>query len=382
MMKLIRLLAAGLSLLVVLAACAPEPEIVVITREVISDVPVTVEVTRVVPEEVTVEVPVEVEVEVTRVVEVTKLATVVSEVEGTPSPTEESSTPSPSPTFTPSASPTPSPEPTIAGIYTVKPGDTTYTIYLETGVPVATIAAANNLANFRVISVGQQLVIPGWPGTPTAERPTRVSASSAPASTPAPAVGANLLPNPSFEGDWYFYNGVSEWQLPDSWLLAVDEGPNNLDPGSGGNFLRPEIRVITRADLPGDESSQFVFEGNKTIKAFKGGAPTNFAIFTDVALPAGSYRFTASFFPDTVATYEGSQKVWSVEPLAAEYRIIFNNAGTGWNAATVGNRNIRTYEFTLDSPQTVRLGVGFRNRFNAANNGWFIDNWSLQEIGD
>ncbi|MBK7919359.1 MAG: hypothetical protein IPJ94_24485 [Chloroflexi bacterium] len=110
-----------------------------------------------------------------------------------------------------------------------------------------------------------------------------------------------------------FFEGVSEWQLPDEWRLA-DEGPNNLVPGSGGNFLRPEVRLLASADLPPGEREQFVFDGQKTIKAFKGDAPTNFAIYTDVALQPGTYRFTIRFFPDTVIVYDGGKKVFSQEP--------------------------------------------------------------------
>ena len=345
-----------------------------ITRVVTNDIPVTVEVTRVVSAEVTVEVPVEVPVEVgvTRMVEVpvTVMATAVSETEATPTPTAVPATVAPTPEATEDA--------VVAGIYTVKPGDTMFTIYVETGVPMADIVEANNISNFRLISVGQQLIIPGWPGTPTAESPS--AAQPTRSSQTAAATGANLLPNPSFEDDWYFFNGVDEWQLPVHWLLAVDEGPNTLTPGSGGNFLRPEIRLLTSAHLPPTEQQQFVFDGQKTIKAFKGGAPTNFAIFTDVPLLAGRYRFTIQFFPDTVSIYNGSEKVWNQEPLAAEYRIIFNNAGTGWSRAIVGTRNLQYYDFTLTTPQTVRLGGAFRNRFNGSNNGWFIDNWSLQTL--
>jgi len=345
-----------------------------ITRVVTNDIPVTVEVTRVVSAEVTVEVPVEVPVEVgvTRMVEVpvTVMATAVSETEATPTPTAVPATVAPTPEATEDA--------VVAGIYTVKPGDTMFTIYVETGVPMADIVEANNISNFRLISVGQQLIIPGWPGTPTAESPS--AAQPTRSSQTAAATGANLLPNPSFEDDWYFFNGVDEWQLPVHWLLAVDEGPNTLTPGSGGNFLRPEIRLLTSTHLPPTEQQQFVFDGQKTIKAFKGGAPTNFAIFTDVPLLAGRYRFTIQFFPDTVSIYNGSEKVWNQEPLAAEYRIIFNNAGTGWSRAIVGTRNLQYYDFTLTTPQTVRLGGAFRNRFNGSNNGWFIDNWSLQTL--
>lgn len=367
------------ALTAVLAACASSPTVVEVTREVISEV--QVEVTRIVTEEVpveiTVEVPVEVPVEVE--VEVTRIVEVEVEVLVTATPAAETAaaaTAAPAPTMQPTTAPAAAAAtavPVSGARYTVQQGDSLSRIATITGVSAEAIMAANNLSNANVIVAGQELIIPGWSGETAVAPPTQPGQPTRPAS-------ANLLPNPSFEANWYFFNGVSEWQLPDNWLLSVDEGPNTLSPGSGGNFLRPEVRLLTNTDLPPGERERFVFDGIKTIKAFKGDAPTNFAIFTDVFLPAGRYRFTSNFFPDTVLAYDGGTKIWNQDPLAAEYRIIVNNGGSGWNAATVGVQNTRSYEFTLSEAQTVRIGTAFRNRFAGSNNGWFIDDWSLEAI--
>jgi len=359
-------------LVVGLAACTAPPDVVEVTRIVNNDVPVTVEVTRIVPQEIMVEVT----VEVTRVVEVPAevTATAVAEVTETavltPTVAPTAEVAQATATFTPGAT------------YTVQPGDTLSIIAGKTGVSAEEIAAANNLSNANIISVGQELTIPGWSGEVAAgdsPAPTESSQPTQPTQPAAPA-GANLLPNPSFEEGWYFFNGVAEWQLPNQWQLAVDEGANNLSPGSGGQFYRPEIRVLARADIPPAERDMFLFNGDHTIKAFKGDAPTNFSIFTDVALQPGTYRFTASFFPDAVSGYVGSEKVWNGDPLAAEYRIIVGGGGTGWQSAPAGRKNTVTHEFTLTAPETVRIGVGFRNRYEESNNGWFIDDWSLQAL--
>jgi hypothetical protein len=39
-----------------------------------------------------------------------------------------------------------------------------------------------------------------------------------------------------------------------------------------------------------------------------------------------------------------------------------------------------TYDFTVDEARTVRVGGAFRNRYIMANNGWFLDNWSLTPL--
>lgn len=359
-------------LLALIVACAGEPQTVIVTQQVISEVPVTIEVTRVVTQEVRIEVPREVPVEVTRLVEVQVLVTETAPPE-IPAEVSPTATPLP-PTTTPL--PLATAVPVTGATYTVQPGDTLWSISTRTGVSVEAIRTANNLSTANTIVVGQQLIIPGWSGE------TAVAANPAPAQPQPPTqpVSANLLPNPSFEDDWYFFNNIQELQLPLNWLAEVYEGPNTLNPGSGASFFRPEIRLLTKAHLPANEADQFVFDGIKTIKAFKGNAPTNFAIYTQVALQPGTYRFTVNFFPDAVVAYDGGNKIWNLQPAAAEYRFIVNNGGSDWLVATVGTRNTVSYEFTINQAQTTRIGVGFRNRYEGSNNGWFLDDWSLVAV--
>ena len=276
-----------------------------------------------------------------------------------------------------------SPTPTIPYIiHVVQPGDTTYTIALQYGVTIIEIAEANNLENYRVVRVGKSLIIPGIEGTAT---PTQefVAAATTPGSgtpiPPAPA-GANLFPNPSFEGDIYDHNGIQELQVPQGWFIYVDEGPNTLNPGSGGNFFRPESRIFADANLPAHEIPLFLWDGTHGIKVFKGGAPTHFGLFTDVYLQPGTYRATFRFFADAVLAYDGGTKIWATDPLSAEYRIIHGTGGTGWTPATIGQKNTVTYTITVARTGAVRLGVGFRNRFIGSNNGWMIDDWSLVKV--
>lgn len=366
-LKIVLLLAFLLAFVV---ACAGEAQTVEVTRVVTQEV--AVEVTRVVSEVSTVEVP----VEVTRLVEV--------EVVATPTPAEVAATAVPEATIEPTAEPT-----AESNVYVVQSGDNLSIIATKTGVAIADIQAANNLADGTLLDVGQELVIPGWSGEIVAFVPPTAVESAPVAPPPAPPasaelvpVGPNLLPNFSFEEGWYFFQGVSEWQIPNGWLLAVDEGPNTLEGGSGGNFLRPEIRVVPKSDIPPAEHAAFVFDGQNTIKAFKGGAPTNFAIFTDVTLQPGRYRLTINFFPDVVITYNGNNKVWATQPLSSEARVIVDNGGTDWIVPTSGSKTTLTFDFVVDEARTVRVGGAFRSRLVNNNNGWFLDDWSLQALGN
>lgn len=265
--------------------------------------------------------------------------------------------------------------------HTVQLKDSAAKIARIYGVTLQALIDANNIKNPSVVVVGQELLIPiptATPASGTASAPAP-SSPSVP-SSPAPAAGANLFPNPSFEADWHFVNGIAELQLPNSWTASTDEGPNTLQPGDGGYFLRPECRVVPKSDIPAAEHDNFVFEGQKTIKCFKGGAPTNFAVFTDIYLQPGTYRMTIGFFADAVSGYDGSTKIWATDPLAAEFRIVHGTGGTNWTSTPAGQKGFPTYTFVVTKAGTVRLGAAFRNRFVNSNNGWFLDNWSLVKI--
>jgi len=262
--------------------------------------------------------------------------------------------------------------------HVVQLGDTLWEIAMQYGVSMDAIVEANNLENPRVVRLGRTLIIPGVDG------PLQSVPTPAPGTTAAPAPGSseaavNLFKNGSFEDDWY-YHIYNELQIPVGWQVAIDEGPNTLQPGDGGNFARPEIRVVTTASLAEGEGDMFVFDGYKTMKAFKGYAPTIFHFFQDVPLQPGRYRMTLNFFPDIVTSYTGGRE-FHTDPLAGEIRIIHNEDNLGWTSVKPGQKNWRVYEFTVNQPGTVRLGASFRNRFAAANNGWFLDDWRLERVG-
>lgn len=353
-----------LQMLLFLTACTAAPQQVEVTRIVTEQVPVTVEVTRIVMQEIVQEVA----VEVTRIVEVAAqtLPEETATAEAIPSPTIE-------PTATTAV---------IGQSYTIQPGDTLASIAEQAGTTIAALQAANNMNDASLLIAGQELLIPGAGSElPPVQAPVPAATEVPVIEQPAAAVAqsSNLLPNPSFEGDWYFHL-YNELQIPDGWQLTTDEGPNNLEQGAGGLFNRPEVRVVPARDLPPAEHSLFIFDGIKTVKAFKGGAPTSFSMFTDVALPPGSYRMSISFVPDTVAGYDGGQKSYASDPLAAEARVIVDGGGSGWQGTRSGQRNTLTYDFTVDEARNVRVGGAFRNRYIMANNGWFLDDWSLTPL--
>jgi hypothetical protein len=161
--------------------------------------------------------------------------------------------------------------------------------------------------------------------------------------------------------------------------MEIDEGMPAS--GSGITLLRPESRVVPRWSLPPAEQDLFVWDGNWAIKVFKGGAPASFRFFADLPLAPGTYRFVASYFPDLVSSYGAGGKVWAAQPLAGEARFIQDGGGSGWQQVQPGTRNSLTGTFTVATNRTVRVGLALRTRYVLANNGFFLDGWSLQRIG-
>lgn len=268
-------------------------------------------------------------------------------------------------------------------LHVVQPRESLSRIAQHYKVPMDDIIAANNLASASLIVAGRELFIPtGAGGTAGATRPAPTPRPAATTTATTPTNATNLFKNGSFEDDWHYYL-YNELQIPDGWQVAIDEGPNTLQPGAGGNFARPEIRLVSRGQLAESEWDSFIFNGNKTLKAFKGYAPTIFHFFQDVYLQPGRYRMTTNFFPDIVAQYfPGGDRDFVTDPLSGEVRVIHNEEATEWTTVTAGQKNNRVYEFTVTRPGAVRLGTSFRNRFGPANNGWFLDDWKLERIGN
>ncbi|MCA9918409.1 MAG: hypothetical protein KC445_10685 [Anaerolineales bacterium] len=268
----------------------------------------------------------------------------------------------------PSATPIPTatlpPPPTLAPPATSTP--------LPTAVPTETPAATETPTEEPTAA-------------PTAVPPTTAPVNTQPPpppTTPAePVFSGNLLANGSFEDGWYNLNGAPEFQLPNSWILEFDSGPTGFGTQPWDIWFPPETRVLPYYQLPENERGLFIRDGEYTIKAFKGNGPISLRLLQDIALPAGTYVFRVYVFPDLVASYDGG-KQYAGDPSAGEVRFISPSGGTDWQlfGAGFGTWGVFEHTFTIDTAQTVRIGVGMRGRYGLASNGFFIDDWSLQRV--
>ena len=192
--------------------------------------------------------------------------------------------------------------------------------------------------------------------------------------------GPNLLPNPSFEQGWYHQDDLPELQLPDKWQFAYAEGKNALDPDPWNEWVRPETRVLPSAFLPPDEHDLFIWDGDQTVKIFKGSGAISFELTTAVSLTPDTYILEINVFPDLVVGYDtNGQKIWAPDPLSGEVKLIAGNGTTGWILPTFGEKNRLRTTFTVSKAQTVVVGAAIRGRWAIQNNGWFMDDWWLYQ---
>jgi len=241
--------------------------------------------------------------------------------------------------------------------------------------PTATLPPANT-------AVPVATTAPEGPegAAPTVQPPT---AEPPPADVAPPAeavLGANLLPNGSFEEGHYLQNGVPELQLPNNWRLEWSEAATGLGNAAWDVYVRPEARVLSTAFLPPEEHALYIYNGQHTVKIFKGSGAVDFHLLTDVTLEPGTYVIEAKMFVDAVEKWENKQKVWPNDPTAAEFRFRVGDGGTTWTPQRAGQVNIHNYTFTIDQTQSIPVGIGLRGRYAIANNGWFIDDLSLRRI--
>ncbi|MFQ5578648.1 MAG: hypothetical protein ACE5G8_16855 [Anaerolineae bacterium] len=292
------------------------------------------------------------------------------------------------PTWTPDAVPPtitlPPAPPTATSIPTATqapPTDTPVPVPTNTPVPPATAVPPSDTPPPPPPTEPPPTEPPPTEPPPTEPPPTEPPPTEPPPTAPSePALGVNILPNPSFEEGHYNQNGIPELQLPNNWLFEWDEGPTGFGNNPWDVYVRPETRVLHASYLPPSEGPLFIWDGMHTVKMFKGSGAISLRLMTDVYLEPGTYVLEINVFPDLVVGYENGQKIWAPDPYSGEVRFIVTGAGTGWFLPVFGQKNTFTHTFIVSQAQTIRVGAGLRGRFALPNNGFFVDDWSLKKV--
>ena len=286
--------------------------------------------------------------------------------------------------------PTDPPPPTATALptSTIRP---TSTIETATETPEATATNTPEPTATEAPPIATQTPAPTSPPSVTPEPQATTSPELQPTAAPPeptaapdtaaePVLGANLLPNPSFEEGHYNQNGIPELQLPNQWRLEWDEGPTGVGDAAWDFFVRPEVRVLSTAFLPPEEHGLYIYNGQNTVKAFKGSGAVSFRLLTDITLKPGTYVIESKMYPDIVEKWEDRHNVWSQDPTAAEFRFIVGDGGTVWMGQNYGQINVNNFTFTINETKTIPIGIALKGKYAIANNGWFIDDLSVRRI--
>lgn len=222
--------------------------------------------------------------------------------------------------------------------------------------------------------------------------------------------GNNLLLNPSFEGEgdcqinppnpdlcWYHPGGIPELQIPIRWVFdyenqwdgrdcgqpPVCDNPLTPEPDDWWNaWVRPEVRVVPAQLLPPAEHPLFIWDGNNTLKVFKGYGSISYALTQAVWLEAGTYIIEINIFPDLVYEYLNGNKIPPPDAASGEVRFIVGAMDSDWILPTFLEKNTYYVVFVISEAQMTAVEVHIRGRYAIQNNGWFMDDWWLWRQDD
>lgn len=198
---------------------------------------------------------------------------------------------------------------------------------------------------------------------------------------PPPPNGSNIFVNGSFENGYYNHNGINELLIPNGWLWwnAPEDYPNWIDQNPWSVFRRPEVRPVHKNQLPVNEQSLYVYDGEYTLKLFKNSGAWYATLSQTVNLGPGAYRATFPIFADLVKAYSSSgDKIWADDPQGRDgmVRIITDQHSTGWISLVPGVKNIIAVEF---QGPTAAVALDMLLPFALENSGLFMDDVKLVE---
>lgn len=192
----------------------------------------------------------------------------------------------------------------------------------------------------------------------------------------------NWLANPSFELGWYHPDNIPELQIPNDWMFwyATDDLQNPYDDEEWSVWRRPEVRTLPKSALPPNEQNLFVLDGEYTLKVFKGNGSIWHSWFQQLPSP-GSWRFEINAFPDIITGYnQDGSKIFATDQNSC---IVWMELGDGQVSEElrpeIGQWN--KLVFDIKNTSSTYFDIHFMQPFAVSNNGLFLDNWSLKDMG-
>ena len=216
---------------------------------------------------------------------------------------------------------------------------------------------------------------------------------------PVPEPAKNYITNWSFEGG---HTDGETGQVPNEWDVEYDSYAggmaNPFDPDQvHSRFVKPETNVKRRVDIPANEQSTYILDGDKTFKMFCRGAFR--ARMTQVVtnLGEGTYQLVVPVFVDAVMRYDGPAKVWADDPRSCLVRVKYNNGeialgspapwkgyiyrgnGEQWFALQPGSTNYVMTTF-YHKGGDAKIVFHVMMPFALKSNGVFIDAVELHKV--
>lgn len=224
----------------------------------------------------------------------------------------------------------------------------------------------------------------------------------------------NLLKNSGFELSWWHPASpkdgapVKEFQIPEGytkfwWTQHADtetpgmwralpdttakiSGPlaNPFDSSAGARFVRPEIRVMLREQVPAWEQTAFGMQGNHILKIFKGNGSFWCGLTQIIPdLPQGDYQFKFQLYPDS---YQWTgEKSFGADPNTILVKFGPNGEFRSFNPSpdlpAESRLQHHIYEFSHSGGEYI-FYIEFLCPFPMDNNGIFCDAWELVPVGE
>jgi hypothetical protein len=192
---------------------------------------------------------------------------------------------------------------------------------------------------------------------------------------------ANIWENPGFElGHVDEIKNGREIQRPEYYRLwiADRDQPNPYDEAEHSRYDVPEMRVLSRADIPDHEEPDFFTDGSHCFKVFQryGTWWIRLIQFHDLS---GWYRMTARCYADLIVEHVNGEKVPAPDAVTGQMMIeAGSDFRTDWLDLVALAKNELTLDFEADGPMAI--AVNARCNFAIKNAGMFFDGWSLERI--
>jgi len=184
------------------------------------------------------------------------------------------------------------------------------------------------------------------------------------------------MKNGSFEDGWYHPNGIPELQIPNEFVFAYNTGENPVNSDPGNEFVRPEIRVLPKDQLPPHEQDLFVLDGNYCLKAFGGAWNASFSQV--MTLEPGVYVLNIRVYGDLVMGYDENGKIPAKDPLSGRIRVHIDGKPGNWEFLAPLRWMRYGHTLVISELTDLDVRIEFMLPHAIASNGIFADLWTTR----